>query len=333
MSLTIDEIDNLYREIKSGSRVALGRAITLVESVNRNHRLAANRLLDLCAQDDESSAFRFAVSGSPGVGKSSFIEVLGKRITGTGQSLAVLAVDPSSRISGGSILGDKTRMETLSNDPDVFIRPMSAGEALGGVTDSTREVMALCEAAGYDNICIETVGVGQSEVAVRDMTDYLLLLVLPGGGDDLQGIKRGIVELADAIAINKSDGDQVKLAEATRLDYMRAAHLFQMRPHEQKVEVLNCSAFTGKGIDEIWESMLAFNEAITQSGYLMSLRSGQDIQWLEDKVSTFIRDLAFENEKITSEYERQKERVRDHEASVSSAYDAVVTVIRNKFSG
>ena len=222
-------------------------------------------------------------------------------------------------------------MEQLSNNPSVFIRPMPAGEALGGVTDTTREVIALCESAGYDNICIETVGVGQSEVAVRDMTDFLLLLVLPGGGDDLQGIKRGIVELADAIAINKSDGAQLRLAEETRMDYLRAAHLFPTRPHEHKVEVVNCSAQTGTGIDQIWTIMQSFKAAIEHSGYLHNLRSSQDISWLESKVNVFLRELAFDNQEISTAYEAQKERVRSHKASVSSAFDTVLGVIRSKF--
>ncbi len=327
--MTSTQASDIFSEIKAGSRVALGRAITLVESTHPEHRQLANSLLDLCARDNEE-AFRFAVSGSPGVGKSSFIEVLGDLITSDGQSLAVLAVDPTSRISGGSILGDKTRMQLLSSNPDVFIRPMPAGAALGGVTDTTREVIALCETAGYDNICIETVGVGQSEVAVRDMTDYLLLLVSPGGGDDLQGIKRGIVELADTIAINKSDGDQRTLAEATRMDYLRAAHLFPTRPHEQKVDVVNCSATSNTGIAELWQIMLAFRKSITDSGYLANLRAGQDIKWLEEKVQRFIRDVAFDNEAIMTQYETEKERVRAHETSVSSAYSKVVSTIRQQ---
>lgn len=329
--MTSTAVEELFNEVKSGSRVALGRAITLVESSNPDHRASANMLLDLCARND-SESFRFAVSGSPGVGKSSFIETLGKTITEDNRTLAVLAVDPSSRISGGSILGDKTRMNALSRNPNVFIRPMPAGDALGGVTDTTREVIALCEAAGYENICIETVGVGQSEVAVRDMTDYLLLLVLPGGGDDLQGIKRGIVELADTIAINKSDGSQIQLAESTRMDYLRAAHLFPSRPHEQKVEVVNCSAETGSGVAELYQIMLNFREAISESGYLTSLRSGQDLKWLEQKVQRFIRDIAFNNDQIIRKYESQKERVRAHETSVSSAYAEIISTIREQLN-
>lgn len=327
MTTDID-ISKLFEELVSGDRIALSRAITLVESRNSRHRSLANALLDLCLQT-HSDTFRFAISGAPGAGKSTLIEVLGRHIVDAGESLAVLTIDPTSRISSGSILGDKTRMQSLSTDPRVFIRPSAAGDFLGGVTDATREAIVLCEAAGYRNICIETVGVGQSEVSARSMSDFLLLLVMPGGGDDLQGIKRGIVELADAIAINKADGEQLAVAKETRQYYMQAAHFFVPKEHGIKTSVINCSALENTGVESIWSIMQDFRKKLTVSGYLNTQRRKQNVTWLEDKVDMLVQDIIHSNNTLDNLYLALKSQVESHELSVSSAYDQLSRAIRN----
>ncbi len=323
-------IQSLFDQVTSGDRVALGRAITLVESKNLIHRSQANQLLDLCLLTN-SDTFRFAISGAPGAGKSTLIEVLGKCISDAGETLAVLTVDPTSSITGGSILGDKTRMQSLSVNPNVFIRPTAAGNALGGVSDATREAIVLCEAAGYQNICIETVGVGQSEVTARSMTDFLLLLVMPGGGDDLQGIKRGIVELADAIAINKTDGTQRESAITTRQNYMQAAHFFAHKEHGIKTQVVNCSALENSGIDALWALMQEFHSEISKSGFITKQRRKQDVTWLEGKVDLLVRDIIYSNSQLNNLYISLKTEVQEHKLSVSSAYDHLKKEIHSKF--
>lgn len=317
---TINDIPELFNQLVSGDRAALGRAITLVESKNQAHRKSATTLLDLCLAKKKET-FRFAVSGAPGAGKSTFIETLGKHIVEKGQSLAILTIDPSSQISGGSILGDKTRMTTLSHHDQVFIRPTAAGDALGGVADATREAIALCEAAGYQNICIETVGVGQSEVAAKSMTDFLLLLVLPGGGDDLQGIKRGIVEIADAIAINKADGDQKDTANITRQNYKQAAHFFALKTHGIPTQVVSCSALEDTGIGAIWTLMQDFKQQINASGYIDTQRTLQDVDWLESKIDRLVLQLITQNSMLDELYDNLKTQVSRRQMSVSSAYE------------
>lgn len=323
------DVGELYAQLKSGDRSALSRAITLVESRLPQHRQSANELLDLCLSSGTKS-FRFAVSGSPGVGKSTFIESLGSQIIANGQSIAVLAIDPTSRVSGGAILGDKTRMNKLAQEPRAFIRPSAAGDALGGVADATREAIALCEAAGYDNICIETVGVGQSEVTVRDMCDFMLLLVLPGGGDALQGIKRGIVELADMIAINKADGDQEMLAQQTRQSYMQAAHLFPAREHGQQVKVVTCSAINNIGIESIIQNMRSFHKKTIETGFLDANRSYQDVHWLVGKVERTTAEIILSMPDLRSRYEEAKQDVQNKSRSVSSAYQEIRELIEAK---
>jgi len=330
MEAAAKHVKELYSNLVKGDRVALGRAITMVESRNADHRADANQLLDLCLSKPQTT-FRFAVSGPPGVGKSTFIESLGQHITGLGQKLAVLAIDPTSRLTGGSILGDKTRMSKLSQNPDVFIRPSAAGDALGGVTEATREAITLCEAAGYENICIETVGVGQSEVTVRDMCDFMLLLVSPGGGDDLQGIKRGIVELADMIAVNKSDGDQKQLARETRQDYTQATHLFPEKTHGQQVAVVNCSAIEHSGIDAIWRLMSDFNLTMRANKYIDKLRKEQDSAWLRSRVNTLLEQILMANPQVRTYYQEQLDQVRSGAISVSSASAGIEAEVRKMF--
>ena len=269
----------LAERLLDGDRRALAKAITLVESTRVDHGEQAAMLLEQIMPHTGNS-IRLGVSGAPGVGKSTFIESLGNALTEWGHQVAVLAVDPTSAVSGGSILGDKTRMETLSVNPKAFVRPSPAGRTLGGVTRRTRESLLLCEAAGYDVIIVETVGVGQSETAVSDMTDMFLLLLSPGGGDDLQGIKRGIMELADLVLVNKADGDQARLASQTVADYRGALHFMQARTPSWTPQVEFCSALNNKGMDEVWTIVKAFRGALTESGELAVLRAQQARAWM-----------------------------------------------------
>src|SRR5213595_2875351 len=241
----------LAADVRAGSRRALAKAITLVESTRADHQRAAQRLLELLLPGTGRAA-RVGVSGVPGVGKSTFIEVFGLHLIGLGKKVAVLAVDPSSALSGGSILGDKTRMPRLAAAPEAFIRPSPAAGSLGGVTRRTREALLVCEAAGYDVVLVETVGVGQSEVKVAGMVDLFMVLVAPGAGDELQGLKRGIMELADVVVVNKADGDLAATAAHTAADYAAALHLVRPRIPPWTPQVLTCSALTGVGIPEVW---------------------------------------------------------------------------------
>jgi LAO/AO transport system kinase len=281
----------LAQQILAGDRRALAKAITLVESTRADHGEQAVQLLAKLMPHTGKS-IRIGVSGAPGVGKSTFIESLGNYLTGQGHQVAVLAVDPTSAVSGGSILGDKTRMEALSVNPKAFVRPSPAGTTLGGVTRRTRESLLLCEAAGYDVIIVETVGVGQSETAVSDMTDMFLLLLSPGGGDDLQGIKRGIMELADLVLVNKADGDQISIAKQTVSDYRGALQFMQARTPSWTPRVDSCSALDSQGVDKAWTIIQAFREALTQSGELETLRAQQAKAWMwAETAEALIADL------------------------------------------
>ena len=269
----------LAQQILAGDRRALAKGITLVESTRADHSEQAVQLLaELMPHTGKS--IRIGVSGAPGVGKSTFIESLGNYLTGQGHQVAVLAVDPTSAVSGGSILGDKTRMEALSVNPKAFVRPSPAGTTLGGVTRRTRESLLLCEAAGYDVIIVETVGVGQSETAVSDMTDMFLLLLSPGSGDDLQGIKRGIMELADLVLVNKADGDQANLVNQTLSDYRGALQFMQARTPRWTPKVNSCSALEGQGIAQAWAVVEDFRAVLTESGELEGLRARQAKAWM-----------------------------------------------------
>ena len=260
----------------AGDRRALARSITLVESTRADHRAEAVALLD-AVLPATGKAVRVGITGTPGAGKSTFVEELGTRLTGEGHRLAVLAIDPSSRRSGGSILGDKTRMERLARDPQAFIRPSPSGGALGGVARRTREAGLLCEAAGFDVVVVETVGVGQSEVAVADMVDCFVLLAAPGGGDELQGIKRGIMELADVVVVNKADGDLQPAATRAVADYQHAVHLLRPKHPGWQVPVLPVSALTGTGVDETWTAIEGCVDHLRETGDLTKLRSSQAV--------------------------------------------------------
>jgi LAO/AO transport system kinase len=289
------ETDALADAVLGGDRRALARAITLVESTRRDHRAAARALLERLVPHAGKS-IRLGISGAPGVGKSTFIEALGNHLIDAGHRVAVLTVDPSSAISGGSILGDKTRMETLSRRPEAYIRPSPSGNTLGGVARRSRESLLLCEAAGFDVIIVETVGVGQSETKVAEMTDMFLLLLQPGGGDELQGIKRGIMELADLVLVNKADGDLEQLAANSARDYRNALGLLHPRSADWKVEVRTCSALNGAGVAEAWDIVLRHHEALDSSGELAARRSGQSREWmwseLQDNLIADLKDNA-----------------------------------------
>jgi len=276
--------ESLVAEVLAGKRRAVSRAITLVESSREDHRAEAVSMLEGLTPAAGNS-IRIGISGVPGVGKSTFIEAIGNHIADQGHRVAVLAVDPSSAITGGSILGDKTRMETLSRRDDVFIRPSPTGGTLGGVTRRTRESMLICEAAGYDVVIVETVGVGQSETAVADMTDMFLLMLLPGSGDELQGIKRGIMELADMIIVNKADGELASTALHSASDYLSALKLLHPRTRNWRVPVKICSALESRGIDEIWDTVEEYRATISSSGEMAERRSLQARTWMWSEIS------------------------------------------------
>ena len=281
------DLSRLTRGVGAGERAVIARAITLIESGRADHQKAARRLVqNLLPQT--GNAVRVGITGAPGVGKSTTIDALGTRLTDEGHKVAVLAVDPSSARTGGSILADKTRMARLSADPNAFVRPSPSSGTLGGVAAKTRESMLICEAAGYDVVLVETIGTGQSETAVADMTDFFLVLMLPGAGDELQGLKKGVVELADMIAVNKADGDNVKRATAAAAEYRAALHILTPRSPDWNPPVVTYSALTGEGIAQLWTTVLDHRARVSKSGELAARRREQQVKWmwamLEDRV-------------------------------------------------
>jgi LAO/AO transport system kinase len=281
--------DHLADAVRTGDRRALARAITLVESTRRDHREDAVALLDELLSST-GRATRVGISGAPGAGKSTFIEALGVHLVDRGHQVAVLAVDPTSTRSGGSILGDKTRMEQLSRRPEAFIRPSPSGGTLGGVARRTREAMLVAEAAGFDVVLIETVGVGQSEVAVAGMVDVFCLLLAPGAGDELQGVKRGIVELADVVVVNKADGQLADIARHTAADYAHALHFVRPRTEGWEPRVLTCSALLGEGIGEVWATVEEYVGAARATGGFERRRAEQAQQWMWAEVTETLLD-------------------------------------------
>ncbi|MFC3226979.1 methylmalonyl Co-A mutase-associated GTPase MeaB [Marinibaculum pumilum] len=315
---SLPDTESFAAAIRAGDRRMLARAITLVESTRTDHRAAAEALLEALLPD-AGRALRVGISGTPGVGKSTFIEALGLHLVDSGKRLAVLAVDPTSARSGGSILGDKTRMEQLSRRPEAFIRPSPAGRSLGGVARRTREALLLCDAAGHDVVLVETVGIGQSETAVADMVDLFMLLLAPGGGDDLQGIKRGVMELADLIVINKADGDLLPAAKTAQADYRSALGLMRPRFAAWKAEVLLASALRSEGIGPVWERIEAFRQGLTDSGEFDRQRADQAVSWMwRDLTDTVVESLQADAE-LRAAAERREREVRDGRSTPMAA--------------
>lgn len=314
----LPSVDALISGILKGDKSALGRAITIIESTTDEDRAKANQILEACLKHKKNST-RIGITGVPGVGKSTFIEAFGSMLTTNGNKVAVLAVDPSSTLSKGSILGDKTRMEKLVKDPNAFIRPSPSNASLGGVTQQTRETIILCEAAGFDTILVETVGVGQSEIAVQAMVDFFLVLKLPGAGDDLQGIKRGIIEMADALVINKADGTTKKAAQIAVTDFKRALHLYPPKEDGWITQVLNCSALHHEGIEVIWKMIQDYIKKSRASGAFELKRKKQRENWLSEIIESELKRDFYANEAIRKEFEKLSIMVSKNEISSFAA--------------
>ncbi len=317
------EVQDYVDGVASGNRALLARTITLIESTNAEHqRLAREVLTQLMPRT--GGALRLGITGVPGVGKSTFIDRFAMQRVDAGQRVAVLAVDPSSSVTGGSILGDKTRMAKLGRCPDAFVRPSPAGTTLGGVASRTRETMLLCEAAGFDLIVVETVGVGQSETVVAEMTDVFLALMLPGAGDELQGIKRGLVELADVIAINKADGDRVDAARRAASDYRNALRCMQRRHPDWATPVLTCSAQTGLGLDGLWQQVAQYRDLLAGDGSLEDRRRDQALRWMWSQVDERLRRLLRDDAAVRVVAREVEARVQAGELPATAAADRLL---------
>ncbi|MEJ2124225.1 MAG: methylmalonyl Co-A mutase-associated GTPase MeaB [Alphaproteobacteria bacterium] len=339
-----DLLEVLANGVMNGDRALLARAITLVESRKAEHRQLADQLLErlhTLEADNETAtqstnggkvssshprapAFRIGVTGLPGVGKSTFIDQLGTNLTALGHRVAVLAIDPTSNRTGGSILGDKTRMQRLAATPSAFIRPSPAGVTLGGVARTTRETMLLCEAAGFDVIIVETVGVGQSEVTVAAMVDFFLVLLLPGAGDDLQGLKKGLVELADLIAINKADGEMAARATATAADYRAALRMLSPRQSGWQVPVLTVSGLRNSGLEELWTAVGRHREAAMASGAFADKRRQQSVVWMQALIEDRLRSLIHDDPKVVRQLVELQTEVKEGRLLPALAADAVL---------
>ena len=313
----------LIKGILAKDRTALSRAITLVESTNPLHLKKANEIIQKCLPYANNSV-RIGITGVPGVGKSTFIETFGTFLTSQGKHIAVLAVDPSSSLTRGSILGDKTRMEDLVKDDNAFIRPSPSGTSLGGVARKTRETIILCEAAGFDTILIETVGVGQSETAVHSMVDFFLLLKLSGAGDELQGIKRGIMEMADAIVINKADGDNLKSAKIAKVEFNRALHLYPPKESGWQPKVLLASALQNEGIPEVWELIADYLSLAKQTHFFDETRNEQNKFWLLQTIEDRLKSDFYNNPAIKKELNLQLEQIENGETSPFTAAEILL---------
>ena len=315
----------------AGDRRSLARAITLIESTRSDHRAEAEALVARILEH-AGGALRLGISGVPGVGKSTFIEAFGLHLADAGHRVAVLAVDPSSPRTGGSILGDKTRMEALSRHPNAFIRPSPSGGTLGGVARRTREAMLCVEAAGFDVVLVETVGVGQSETAVAGLTDMFLLLLAPGGGDDLQGIKKGIVELADLIVVNKADGDLAPAAERARRDYAAALQFLRTPVGGWRPKVMKCSAMDGTGIADVWEAVEAYRAGAEADGSLLARRADQASQWMWNEITETLLHRLRDDRDLRAHIDGLERQVRDGAVSPSEAARGILAEF-SRFSG
>lgn len=319
---------DLARRITEGDRVALSRAITLIESSRRADQAASAEVVDRCLPNAGAS-IRVGITGVPGVGKSTFIEALGARIVERSK-VAVLAIDPSSERTGGSILGDKSRMPILATHPRAFVRPSPSGGSLGGVARRTREAMVLVEAAGYDVVLVETVGVGQSESAVHAMVDAFLLLMLAGAGDELQGIKRGIMEMADVVAITKADGGNKVAAEVAKVDYQNALHLFPSGPGGWTPPVLLCSSVSGEGIGEVWDTLMRYVGRMRTLGRFDARRSEQAARWMRETIDEALRTEFERHPKVKAKLPDLARRVREHELTPRRAAEQLLREFWNR---
>ncbi|MCT8341171.1 methylmalonyl Co-A mutase-associated GTPase MeaB [Flavobacteriaceae bacterium TK19130] len=308
----------LLKEVLKGDSTALSRAITIIESTAKKHQKDAQYLINGCLPYANQS-IRIGITGVPGVGKSTFIEQFGKLLISEGKRVAVLAVDPTSGMSKGSILGDKTRMEELVKEKNAFIRPSASGDSLGGVARKTRETILLCEAAGYNAIIIETVGVGQSETVVHSMTDFFLLLKLAGAGDELQGIKRGIMEMADLIVINKADGENVKAAKLAKQEFNRALHLYPPKESDWPAKTISCSALENTGIDTVWHELQSYFETVRENDYFSKKRKEQNKYWVLQTIESRLKSDFFNRPEIKKALKEQLERI---DRSETTAFEA-----------
>lgn len=321
--------EEIIHRIIAQDKVALSQGITLIESLNVEHHKMAEQIVEGCLPYANRSV-RIGITGVPGVGKSTFIESFGKLLTSLGKKVAVLAIDPSSSVTGGSILGDKTRMEELVKDENAYIRPSASGDSLGGVARKTRESIILCEACGFDTILVETVGVGQSETAVHSMVDFFLLLNLAGAGDELQGIKRGIMEMADAVVINKADGENVKRAQMAKVDYNRALHLFPKKASEWIPKVRTCSAINHTGIKEIWEMIEEYLQLTNDNQYFENSRKEQNQYWMMETINEHLLMHFYNNPLIKAQINQNKKAVQNSEKSPFTAAQSVLNLYFKK---
>lgn len=320
------DIDELSNALLKGSITALSKAITLIESTKPEHRPLANKLLQKCLPYSNKSV-RIGITGVPGVGKSTFIESLGSLMASENNKIAVLAVDPSSSISKGSVLGDKTRMQKLANHPNVFIRPSAAGSTLGGVARKTRESILLCEAFGFNTILVETVGVGQSETVVHSMVDFFLVLKLSGAGDELQGIKRGIIELADSIVINKADGDNLKRAKIAKTDFSRALKLYPPKDSGWKPQVLLTSAIEGKGITEVRELINTYIKDAKENMSFKKKRQEQNKFWLFQIIEEHLKENFYQKPEIQKALKQKLKEIEEHKITPFAAAKQLISLL------
>lgn len=308
------KVEDYVKGILDGDVTILSRAVTMIESNKPEHQAVAQQIIEKCVPYAGKSV-RLGITGVPGAGKSTFIEALGMHILNGGGKLAVLAIDPSSERSRGSILGDKTRMEKLSAEKNAYIRPSPSAGSLGGVARKTRETIILCEAAGFDTIFIETVGVGQSETAVHSMVDFFLLLMLAGAGDELQGIKRGIMEMADAIAINKADGQNIQKAQMARTEYRNALHLFPPAQSGWVPRVETCSALLDEGVDDVWNMILEYVNMTRENGFFKANRREQSKYWMFETINEQLKNSFYQHPEIKNELSKYEQKVLNDETS------------------